>query len=433
MSRAANARVGLALAGGGPEGAIYEIGALRALEEAIEGLDLNAVDVYVGVSAGACIAANLANAIPIADMCEALARDSGRDEGDHPFLPETFLQPAIGEFFRRGTRVPRLLVEALREWARHPDLSLSESLVRLTRALPVAVLDGAPIRKYLRRLYAHPGRSDDFRELRRRLVVVAAELESGAAVCFGNPGHDHVPISAAVQASMALPGLYPPVEIEGRHYVDGVLLKTLHASVALDAGARLVLCVNPIVPVDLQQDGNGDGHQHPEGQLVDRGLGAVLSQTFRTLIHSRLQVGLAAYRERYPGADVLLFEPRRDDYRMFFTNIFTFSSRKAVCEHAYLATRRDLRDRAAELAPVLARHGMRLRSEVLEDGERSVWESLEEPHRRATSRNGRREERKGYGRSGDDTLDRLAGTLDRLEGVLDTVVAGDRESDGTGG
>ena len=35
-------RVGLALAGGGPEGAIYEIGALRALDEAIEGLDLNA-------------------------------------------------------------------------------------------------------------------------------------------------------------------------------------------------------------------------------------------------------------------------------------------------------------------------------------------------------------------------------------------------------
>ena len=54
----------------------------------------------------------------------------------------------------------------------------------------------------------------------------------------------------AVQASSALPGLYPPVEIEGRHYVDGVLLKTLHASVALEAGAELVLCINPIVPVD---------------------------------------------------------------------------------------------------------------------------------------------------------------------------------------
>jgi hypothetical protein len=142
----------------------------------------------------------------------------------------------------------------------------------------------------------------------------------------------------------------------------------------------------------------------------------VLSQTFRTLIHSRLQVGLAAYRERYPGADVLLFEPRRDDQRMFFTNIFTFSSRKAVCEHAYLATRRDLRERADALEPVLARHGLRLRREVLA-GERTVWDGL------ATGAAGakpRRRTRRGRGAAGGgDTLDRLASTLDRLEGVLD--------------
>src|ERR1044071_8779975 len=110
--KSAEARVGLALAGGAPEGAIYEIGALRALEESIAGLDLNALDVYVGVSAGACIAANLANQIAIRDMCAALAGDGKRlGDEDHPFVPETFLQPAIGEFFRRGTQVPGLLVE----------------------------------------------------------------------------------------------------------------------------------------------------------------------------------------------------------------------------------------------------------------------------------------------------------------------------------
>lgn len=410
------ARISLALAGGAPEGAIYEIGALRALEEAIAGLDLNALDIYVGVSAGACIAANLANQIGIGDMCAALAGDSaGLDDEDHPFVPETFLQPAIGEFFRRGTLVPGLLVEALSEWARGPsDLGLAEALAHLSRALPVAAFNGEPVRDYLRRLYAKPGRSDDFRQLARRLVVVATELESGSAVCFGDAGYDHVPISTAVQASMALPGLYAPVEIDGHHYVDGVLLKTLHASVALEDGAKLVLCVNPIVPVDLQNGNGNAGAEHANGQLVDRGLAAVLSQTFRTLIHSRLQVGLAAYRERYPDADVLLFEPRRDDYRMFFTNIFTFSSRRAVCEHAYLATRRDLRERAESLGPVLARHGMHLRPEVLADEERTVWDGLRE----------QRELRNRHKvKSIDlptDTLARLAATLDRLEGVLDT-------------
>src|SRR4029078_1501901 len=113
------------------------------------------------------------------------------------------------------------------------------------------------------------------------------------------------------------------------HYVDGVLLKTLHASVALDHGAGLVLCVNPIVPVDMSHSAssNSNGNGHHADSIVDRGLPSVLSQTFRTLIYSRLQVATAAYAERYPGADVLLFEPRRDDPRMFFTNIFTFSAR----------------------------------------------------------------------------------------------------------
>jgi predicted acylesterase/phospholipase RssA len=406
MVSPADDRIGLALAGGGPEGAIYEIGALRALEEAIAGLELNDLDVYVGVSAGACVAANLANGIGIREMCRALsgAARGRQEQREHPFLPETFLQPAVGEFFRRGARVPSLLFDALRDWARSPaEHPFSDSLLRLTGALPVAVLDGQPVRHYLRELYDAPGRTDDFRQLAHRLVVVAAELETGRAARFGDPGLDAVPISLAVQASTALPGLYPPVEIDGRHYVDGVLLKTLHASVALDDGARLVLCVNPIVPVDLE---NGQGLRN--GRLVDQGLGAVLSQTFRTLIHSRLRVGLAAYAERYPGADVVLFEPRRDDYRMFYTNIFTFSSRKAVCEHAYKVTRRDLRARADELEPVLARHGLQLRREVLADEARTVWDSLP-----------------GYrnGRGGDTTLDRLEATLDRLEELLPAVEA----------
>ena len=58
---AARPRIGLALAGGGPLGAIFEIGALCALEEAVRELDLNALDGYVGVSAGGVVAAALAN------------------------------------------------------------------------------------------------------------------------------------------------------------------------------------------------------------------------------------------------------------------------------------------------------------------------------------------------------------------------------------
>jgi len=54
-------RIGLALGGGGPIGGIYEIGALRALDEALEGLDFNDLDVYVGVNSGSFVAAHLVN------------------------------------------------------------------------------------------------------------------------------------------------------------------------------------------------------------------------------------------------------------------------------------------------------------------------------------------------------------------------------------
>jgi NTE family protein len=394
-------RVGLALAGGGPEGAIWEIGALRALDEAIEGLELNDLDVYVGVSAGAFLAANLANGLTPAQMCRAIVK---HEPGEHPFNPEIFFTPAVGELLRRGLSVPRLIAEAIADFAANPrDRTLLDSLTRLARALPVGVFNNEPIRHYLRKIYTIKGRTDDFRRLRHPLYVIASDLDRGKPVIFGSPGWDHVPISRAIQASSALPGLYPPVEIDDHRIVDGVLLKTVHASVALDAGARLLLCVNPIVPVDVSPDAT----RSPDGSGADfdlerRGLPTVLSQTFRTLIHSRLLVGMKAYDTKYPDADVVLVEPGSDDYRMFFTNIFSFSARRKVAAHAYAATRRDLLARYDDLAPLLARHGARLRREVLEDDTRDLWEGVGLPREDGAAPTAR-------------TLARLDRALDRLE------------------
>src|ERR1700755_3044534 len=69
--------VGLALAGGGPLGAIWEIGALCALEEALVGVDFTRMDGYVGISAGGFIAAGLANGMPPRQVCAAFIEDRG--------------------------------------------------------------------------------------------------------------------------------------------------------------------------------------------------------------------------------------------------------------------------------------------------------------------------------------------------------------------
>ena len=67
-TRRGRPRIGLALAGGGPLGGIYEVGALLALADSLEGLDLNDLDASVGVSSGGFVAAALANGLSPAQM-----------------------------------------------------------------------------------------------------------------------------------------------------------------------------------------------------------------------------------------------------------------------------------------------------------------------------------------------------------------------------
>jgi predicted acylesterase/phospholipase RssA len=402
----------MALAGGAPQGAIYEAGALRALDEALGGNKLNDLEIYVGVSSGAVLASCLANGITPAQLCRILA---GAEPGEPPFVADTFLKPAFREMQRGAWAVPGLLGSALWDYfSRWGSYTLLESLTRLSRALPIGIFDNEPIREYLAEVFARSGRTDDFRQLRRKLVVVAADLDSGAAVRFGEPGLDEVPISRAVQASAALPGLYPPVEIDGRHYVDGILLKTVHASVALEKGADLVLCINPIVPVDTARA--VDEGVMRRGKLLDRGLPTVLAQTFRTLIHSRLEVGMAAYETKFRGADVVLLEPERHDYTMFFTNIFGFDERIRVCEHAYEATRQTLLARYAELAPILAHHGLTLHRDVLTDPTRDLWTGVGAPQARkvlAKTRPSRAPES-----GGQTVVRRLDSALSRLDRLV---------------
>jgi len=356
-------RIGLALAGGGPVGAVYEIAALCALQDALDGMDFTELDIYVGVSSGAFIASMLANGFSPADLRHILVETASRE---HPVSPAVFLSPAVGEIARRAASLPQLALELLWQRMRDPfGANAGKVLSRVGRAIPTGFLDNEAMGRFLEQAFRAHGSSNDFRALRHRLRLVATDLDTGESVNFGERGHDHVPISLAVQASAALPVLYPPVRIGGRYYVDGALRKTLHASVALREGARLLFCVNPLIPYDA---GLAARQGHPRHQRLEAGgLPAVLSQTFRALIYSRMQAGMAGYARQYRGADVLLFQPRRDDAEMFFTNVFSYANRHRVFRHAYRSTLRDLRARRKELAPKLARHGISIRGAVLRD------------------------------------------------------------------
>jgi NTE family protein len=374
--KAKSPRIALALAGGGPLGAVYEIGALCALDEALEGLSFTGLDHYVGVSAGAFIAAALANGMRPRQLCASFIENEG--DAAQIIDPSLLMHPAWGEFVRRSIAAPALLVSAL--WrATVGGKTLLNALECLGPALPTGIFSNQNIETRLAQMFSQEGRSNDFRQLKAKLTIVATNLDSAEAAPFGRPGWDHVPISRAVQASSALPGLFPPVEIDDAYFVDGALKKTLHASVALEEGVDLLICLNPLVPFDataatwqpVMRRGLPKERQSIP-RIVDGGLPAVLSQTFRSMIHSRIELGMKNYERNYPNTDIVLFEPDHRDPELYLANTFSYGQRRAIAEHAYQQTRRMLRSSKTSLQPKLERHGIRLNMQVLDDPRRHL-------------------------------------------------------------
>jgi hypothetical protein len=114
----------------------------------------------------------------------------------------------------------------------------------------------------------------------------------------------------------------------------------------------------------------------------------VFAQTFRAIIHSRMEAGMDRYRAQIPDADIVLFEPDREDADMFFATIFSYARRAA-------------------LEPLLARHGISLKVDVLSDTQRPIGAALIDTRPLKARRPGVRQAARD-----------LSHTLDRLEAWL---------------
>jgi predicted acylesterase/phospholipase RssA len=319
------------------------------------------------------------------DLCKSFIdnESEGADANEQidRFDPAWLMRPALGEFARRAIMLPGLLASAI--WrATAERKSLVSALELLGPAMPTGVFSNEEMHERMAAIFSQPGRSNDFRALQalrgNRLTLVATNLDSGESAPFGAPGWDDVPISKAVQASSALPGLFPPVEIGDHYFVDGALKKTLHASVALEQGMDLVICLNPLVPFDalharpaVMQRGLPKERQRIP-RISDGGLPAVLSQTFRSMIHSRLEMGMKGYERQFPNTDIVLIEPDQRDPEMYLANTFSYRQRASLAEHAYQQTRHLLRARRSELHTKLARHSIQLNEAVLNDPKRHL-------------------------------------------------------------
>lgn len=400
-------RLGLVCAGGGITGAIYEIGALAAVEDRLENASLTDFDVFVGVSAGSYLSALIANGISPSVLFRNVTR-SAKTRSDIDDLELFRLNlPEIGS---RLASAPLTILDAVWDYYKNRrETTLTDVVSSLGQLLPSGLFENEGLGRWMSNWLEQPGRTNDFRKLAKTLRIVAVALDTGQATTFGRSPNDVVPISKAVRASCAIPGLYRPVAIDGVEYVDGGVRKTAHISIALHERCGLVLCANPIVPIRYKHPehvlpiGNGHG-----GPLTSRGLPTVLDQVLRVTLHSRMEYGLDRY-ERESPADILVLEPKPEDLPRYMTqHIMRSSGRARIAHYAYRFTMQTLDADFERYRRMFARHGLALREPVA-DGEYALEGT-----------------RSGPGLEATDTPTRLAAALKVLERDLEKAGAARR-------
>jgi NTE family protein len=224
----------LVLGGGGITGIAWETGVLAGLAEA--GVDLTGADLVIGTSAGAVVGAQVTSGVGIEQL---YARQ---------------LEPPSSE------RVARLGRAALARyaWAMLRSRGRDEEFRRRVGALARAAADAGLTPTEEERLAVIASRLVSREWPDRRLVLTAVDAVSGEFRALDRDSG--VPLVRAVAASCAVPGVYPPVTIDGRRYVDGGMRSAANADLAEGHERVVVLApiargVGPLSSVDAQVSG----------------------------------------------------------------------------------------------------------------------------------------------------------------------------------
>jgi len=418
-----NPKVALVLAGGAVSGGAFKVGGLKALNDYLVGRNVSEFDTYVGLSAGAILAVPLAGGIEPDEMIRVLEGTSDRFD---QLRPIDFYNPNVREFasrpvefaydlasylpgitsdFVRGLPgLPDAVGDAAQRLVREPSYTHAEALVMatiehtsprrslpaLTNHIPSGLFDNGSLERWMRRSLERSGLPNDFRAFQRkrgvRLYLSACDLDTAERVIFGADENCEVTIAQAMQASTALPIFYKPARLNGIDYVDGGVRNTANIDVAIEKGADLIVCYNPFRPfLNRTDEESADPAYFAEGRyLSDRGLKLVLNQVFRTLLHSRLKLGLQRYLadDRFRG-DIVLLEPREHDKSFFAVNPLAFWKRAEAVQHGFESVRDTIERNFDQLSEVFGQYGIEMSRETaqtraLELREQRGWATVEE-------------------------------------------------------
>jgi NTE family protein len=399
-TRKRNPKIALVLAGGAVSGGAFKLGGLKALDDFLVNRKTTEFDTYVGLSAGAVLAAPLAVSITPAEMIKSLEGKSGeisRFRARDFYSPNTeeflerplqyalavalYLPETFGDMLRAAPRFARDLQHAAADYVRHPTqrnpamllTPIAEAIWNrrdfpsLLAHLPSGLFDNRSIEHYIRTNLQRAGLTNDFRTLykrtKRELYISAMNLDTAERVVFGHDEDASVTIAEAVQASTALPGFYRPARIKGIDYVDGGVRRTANLDVAVEHGADLVICYNPFRPfsnrVRRQFDRARGTYRYDGPLMADGGVLSVLNQVFRTLLHSRLQYGLREYQDdpNFQG-DILVIEPKESDFHFFQLNALSYWERLRAAQIGYASVTESIERNYELVKAILERYGL---------------------------------------------------------------------------
>lgn len=392
-------KVALVLAGGAVTGGAFKLGGLKALDDFLINRKTTDFDLYVGLSAGALLSAPLAAGVTPSETLRAL---DGTSTILSQFLPRHFYNPNYEELMRRpieyvtdvATFLPRTLSKmisrsphlverlkpALRVFQRHPSLAtlqdIATPIVQELLAnripmpydyLPSGLCDNSTIERYIRENLERNEIPNDFKSFHeatgKELYICAMNLDTAEQVVFGHDTDSSTTISQAIQASTALPGFYRPARINGIDYVDGGVRRTANIDVAIEHGADLVICYNPFRPFSNRIHRRFDmdkGEWVNEGTpIANSGMGGVINQVFRTLLHTRLQYGLRQYQDdpNFHG-DILVIEPSETDIHMFGLNPLALWDGPRAGRHGYTSVTHSIDAHYDTIKHILASYGI---------------------------------------------------------------------------
>jgi NTE family protein len=358
--RRTRSKSALVLGGGGFTGGVYEIGALRALDLLSVNRTVNEFDVYVGTSAGAFVAAAVANGVTPEEMMRVIVQQVPTSFPDARV--SALLRPNYREFVRKGVLVPFRVAQLVRSLVRDlGEISAVDIGIGLAEALPSGLYTGKGIERYVRTILSDPDRTDDFRLLQNELYLAATDLDTCERIVFGAEDWDDVPISTAVAASSALPMIYKPVRVKDRELIDGGIVSTTNLDIAVEAGAKFIVVVNPLVPYvnDFQKRIPTITGSRAR-RVSDMGFPQIGYQAFKLLAYQRLHELARRWEERYPGVDIILVEPEPNDELMFQTSVMNYTSRIDIARHGFQSVTLKLAHDYPRFKEICARHGIEI-------------------------------------------------------------------------